>query len=110
MNCWFPTVRELYVTPKLQKRIQNTDALCPEVFCKDNVRKNLVKFIGKHLCEDSFLIKLQAGALIFKNTLYTEGARRLLLKTKKRLIRNQSAEYGEYKKKDLRQGTAAPCF
>ena len=30
-----------------------------EVFCKKDVLKNLVNFIGKHLCWSLFLIKLQ---------------------------------------------------
>ena len=31
----------------------------PEVFCKKGVLRNFAKFTGKHLCQVSFLIKLQ---------------------------------------------------
>ena len=32
---------------------------CPEVFCKKDVLRNFAKFTGKHLYQNSFLIKLQ---------------------------------------------------
>ena len=34
-----------------------------EVFCKNGILKNVLKFTGKHLCQGLFLIKLQAKDL-----------------------------------------------
>ena len=37
----------------------------PEVFCKNGVLGNFEKFIGKHLCQISFLIKLRVKTCSF---------------------------------------------
>ena len=59
----------------------------PKVFCKKVALKNFAKFTEKHLCQNSFVIKLQAFSCdfrkIFKNTLFTERLSWLLLKSKK---------------------------
>ena len=35
----------------------------PEAFCKKGALRNFAKFTGKHLCQVSFLIKLEASGL-----------------------------------------------
>ena len=35
----------------------------PEVFCKKGVLRNIVKFTGKHLCQNLFLTQLQASGI-----------------------------------------------
>ena len=45
----------------------------PEVFCKEGVLRNLLKFIGKHLCQGLFFNKV-AGlrlAILLKKRLWT---------------------------------------
>ena len=44
----------------------------PEVFCEKGVLRNFGKFTGKHLCQNLFLIKLQACEFseISKNTFF----------------------------------------
>ena len=44
----------------INAKINITGSSCPEVFHKKVVLKNLAKFLGKHLCWNPFLIKLQA--------------------------------------------------
>ena len=39
----------------------------PEVFCKKSVLRNFAKFTGKHLCQNLFLIKLQASGLFLQS-------------------------------------------
>ena len=41
----------------------------PEVFCKKGGLTNSAKFIGRHLCQSLFLIKLQASGFIKKKRL-----------------------------------------
>ena len=44
---------------------------CPEVSYKKDALRNFAKFTGKHLCQVSFLIKLQASLRPGKTNLVT---------------------------------------
>ena len=52
---WIPTL--FYISTGVSPTIRT---ICPEVFCKKGVLKNLAKIEGKHMCWSLFWIKLQA--------------------------------------------------
>ena len=58
----------------------------PEVYCNKEVLKNFAKFRGKHLCQNLFLIKLQAEGCVFFSEfceVFKNTSGRLFLSTRK---------------------------
>ena len=54
----FPSVKKMIPRHLFPENLPNvtaaTEAICPEVFCKKGVLKNVAKFTSKHLCWSLF--------------------------------------------------------